>query len=244
MVSWAGLRRHRQPRLDLAQFTSLSNPSGLSSVSTASLWWGAARAPSRVTTWCELREQGWQRCAKVSTATGGPLLQSPSPFPPCAKPPPLHCINILGDKWLPQPICFFVQICSQFGNMIYKYCLCSQGLTLMYVRPDGWMPCWPQILPRRVAWGSGVVSGFPSWSQPLPRRAAEGVQGWCPGIPLYGVEEWQGPELSEHMALWPTTAARRNEPLLSSPLFLLGNLKLSQSQPLIFRIDLSTRWIM
>lgn len=145
MVSWAGLRRHRQPRLDLAQFTSLSNPSGLSSVSTASLWWGAARAPSRVTTWCELREQGWQRCAKVSTATGGPLLQSPSPFPPCAKPPPLHCINILGDKWLPQPICFFVQICSQFGNMIYKYCLCSQGLTLMYVRPDGWMPCWPQI---------------------------------------------------------------------------------------------------
>lgn len=98
----------------------------------------------------------------MAAAMKGLLLQRPSPFPHCAKPPLPRRINILGDKRLPQPICFFVQICSQFGNLIYKYCFCSQGLTLIYVSPDGWMQCWAQSPPRRLGQGSGVASGFPN----------------------------------------------------------------------------------
>lgn len=168
-----------------------------------------------MTTWCELREQGWQRRAKVSTATGGPLLQSPSPFPPCAKPPPLHCINILGDKWLPQPICFFVQICSQFGNMIYKYCLCSQGLTLMYVRPDGWMPCWPQILPRRVGWGLVWSSASPAEASRCPEGQLRAFRDDAQGFPCM---EWRSDRDQSSQNIWLCGQPQQpGETNLSSP---------------------------
>lgn len=143
-------------------------------------------------------------------ARKGLLLLSPSPFPRCSKPPPPHHINIRGDERLPQPICFFVQICSQFGNMIYKYCFCSQGLTLIYVRPDGWMQRGRRF--RLEVWGRGL--GWPWLPQLKPATAPEGssgAQGQCLGIPSCGVKEWQGPKLSKHMAPWPKTATLGNK---------------------------------
>ena len=124
----------------------------------------------------------------------------------CQAPPPHHA-NISGGKRLAQPICFFTQICSQFGNVIYKYRFCSQGSTLTCVRPDGSVQHWARVPPRR--WQEGPV--WPAESPADTHHCLGGqlrggqVQGWCPGIPSYRVKEWQGPKLSKHMAVWPKT---------------------------------------
>lgn len=143
--------------------------------------------PSLVTAWKELQERGRQPCAELSTAVVavvGLLHQPPSPFPRPAKPPPPHRINILGDKQPPQPICFFVHICSQFGNVIYKYCFCSQGLTLMYVSPDGWIQCWAQMLGADPAWEGGArARGDQRLPQVKAAAAREGSSGGSEMMP-------------------------------------------------------------
>lgn len=145
----------------------------------------------------------------------------------CQPPPtPPHCINILGGKRLPQPICFFVQMCSQFGNVIYKYCLCSQGLTLMDVWPDGWM-LFPGASPTSKG-GAGL-----GWSVASQRTAAQWGQGGTPQTPFPWAE--RGRNLSAQTSGCIVGDGNPETAFLS---VLLGNWRLGQGQPLIPQICL------
>lgn len=88
-------------------------------------------------------------------------------------------------------------------------------------------------------WGRGLgwPGASPAGTSHFPWKAAQGFGDDAHGAPLYGVKERQGPKLSKRMSPRPKTAALGNK-YPSSPLFLLGNLKRSQSQPLIFQICL------